>query len=64
MDALIQHSLKALSASMQDGDLTSKNCSVATVGVDTPFTIIEDQDLEPHVAALKEQEDAGAGKQI
>jgi 20S proteasome subunit alpha 6 len=61
LDALIQHSLKALSASIQDkdGELTSKNSSVAIVGVDTPFTVIEDAALQPHITALKEQEDAG-----
>ncbi len=63
LDALIQHSLKALSASIQDknGELTSKNSSVAIVGVDTPFTVIEDAALQPHITALKEQEDGGAG---
>ena len=34
----------------------------AIVGSDVPFTILDDEDLEPHVAIIKDQEDGGAGK--
>ena len=46
---------------MTEGDLTAKSCTVGIVGVDTKFTILSDEDLEPYVAAMKEAEDAPAG---
>ena len=54
---------QAISASMTDGDLTATSCTVGFVGADSSFTILSDADLEPHVAAMKEAEDAPAGKQ-
>lgn len=61
LDELIRHALQALSAALQDGELTSKNCSVAVVGAGLPFTLLEDDLLEPHIAGLKEEEgDGGA----
>ena len=45
VDGLIQHALKAIDASMQDGELTKDNCTVAIVGKDMPFTILESQQL-------------------
>ena len=38
------------SSSLQDGELTSKNCSIAVVGAGLPFTLLEDDLLEPHIA--------------
>jgi hypothetical protein len=32
VDELVRHGLKALANTLQDGELTSKNCSVAIVG--------------------------------
>ena len=32
------------------------------MGSDVSFTILDDEDLEPHVAIIKDQEDGGAGK--
>ena len=58
-DELVRHALQALHASLQDGDLTSLNCSVAVVGPDQAFTIFEGEALEPFVAAVRE-EDGGA----
>ena len=46
---------------MSEGDLTATSCTVGFVGADSSFTIISDADLEPHVAALKDAEDAPAG---
>ena len=34
----------------QDGELTDKNCSVAVVGKDLPFTLLEDEALAPYIA--------------
>ena len=33
----------------QDGELTDKNCSVAVVGKGMPFTLLEDEALEPYI---------------
>ena len=43
---------------MTDGELTKDNVSVALVGAGTPLTLLEDAELEPHLAALR---DEGAG---
>eukprot|EP00877_Chromochloris_zofingiensis_P004340 jgi/Chrzof1/13907/Cz08g17010.t1 len=58
LDELIQHGLKALAATLSDGELTKLNCSVAIVGKDTSFVILEDDDMEPYVTLLKEDENA------
>lgn len=41
VDGLVQHALKALEASLQDGELTTENCTIAVVGKDLPFAILE-----------------------
>jgi len=40
-DELIKHALKALQSSIQDGELTAENCTVAVVDKETPFTVLE-----------------------
>jgi len=42
----------------QDGDLTNKNCAVAVVGEDMPFTVLEGDALESYLVSLHE-DDAG-----
>ncbi len=59
-DELVRHALQALHASLQDGDLTSLNCSVAVVGPDQAFTILEGEALEPFVAAVRDEDGAEA----
>lgn len=54
-DALIDHALRALAASLQDGELSAANATVAVVGKDVPFTILEGTDLEPFLDALREE---------
>lgn len=61
LDTLINHALQALHASLQDGDLTEQNCSVAIVGKDVAFTILEDESLAPYIAVIKESEEGGGG---
>ena len=70
LDELIQHGLRALEASIQDGELTTKNCTIAMVGKDLPFTIKEEDALKEFIDALKEgdtgmaeAEEAGEGAQ-
>ncbi|BDA47145.1 Proteasome subunit alpha type-1 [Coccomyxa sp. Obi] len=58
VDALLQHSLKALSASVTEDELSAANTAVALVGQGTPFTILEGDALKPYLAALKADEDA------
>jgi len=51
---------QALSASVTDGELTKDNVSIALVGAGTPLTLLEDAELEPHLAALRDDPRAGA----
>jgi len=60
VDTLISHGLQALSASLQEGELTKENCTLGIVGADMQFTLIEGEALLPYLAALKE-EDIGDG---
>jgi 20S proteasome alpha/beta subunit len=57
MDDLICHTLKALHATIQDGDLNERNCSVAVVGKGQPFTILEGESLGPFLATVLEEEE-------
>lgn len=61
LDELVKHALHALQASLQDGELTDKNCSVSVVGKDTTFTLLEEDALAPYITAVKEEEPAAAG---
>ncbi|GMH44750.1 hypothetical protein BSKO_12702 [Bryopsis sp. KO-2023] len=58
VEELIQHGLKSLESSIQDGELDTNNCSIAVVGKDMPLTVIEGDDLLPHIELLKNA-DAG-----
>eukprot|EP00244_Chara_vulgaris_P003185 TRINITY_DN1571_c0_g1_i3.p1 TRINITY_DN1571_c0_g1~~TRINITY_DN1571_c0_g1_i3.p1 ORF type:complete len:307 (+),score=58.71 TRINITY_DN1571_c0_g1_i3:111-1031(+) len=71
---LIRHALLAVKESIQDGELTSKNCSVAVVGkalgggkgggggaIDK-FTILEDADIQPYIDMLDAEELPTAGQ--
>lgn len=53
MDALIQHALKALQASLAEGDLKKESVSVAVVGSGLSLTMLEDDAIEQHITALK-----------
>lgn len=59
MDELVQHGLRALAATLSEGELTKLNVSVAIVGKGAPFVVLEDDDVEPYVLMLKAEEDAG-----
>jgi 20S proteasome subunit alpha 6 len=50
---LIQHALQAIRGCLQgDQELSADNISVAIVGVDQPFKIIEGKDLQPYVCTV------------
>ncbi|GLI62227.1 hypothetical protein VaNZ11_004824 [Volvox africanus] len=56
LDELVQHGLRALQSSLSEGELTDANSSVAVVGKDLNFTILEDEAVQPYITALKEDE--------
>lgn len=49
MDELVKHGLRALAATLSEGELTKLNVSVAIVGKGAPFVVLEDDDVEPYV---------------
>ena len=55
VDALINHGLQALSASLQEGELTKENCTVGVIGLDMAFSLLEGNDLVPYLTALKDE---------
>ena len=53
LDELIRHGLVALRDTLQQGTgLDNKNCSIAVVGIDRPFEIIEGSSLDPYLSML------------
>ena len=53
VDELIGHGLRALSASVSDGELTPENCTVAVVGKGLSLVLLEGDALKPHIDSLK-----------
>mmetsp|Transcript_39957 Transcript_39957/g.55543 ORF Transcript_39957/g.55543 Transcript_39957/m.55543 type:complete len:277 (+) Transcript_39957:80-910(+) len=53
LDELVQHALLALKESCTEGDLNSKNCSLAIVGVDRNLEILEDEDIQPYIRKME-----------
>eukprot|EP00210_Caulerpa_lentillifera_P006121 g5848.t1 len=66
LDGLIRHGLKALESSIQEGELNAENCTVAVVGKDMPFTLIEGDALLTHITAARDEdvEMADAGEAV
>lgn len=53
-DDLIKHALKALAASLStDTELDTKSASIAIVGKDTPYTLIEGADLQKYLDEIE-----------
>ncbi|KAL3671878.1 hypothetical protein V7S43_002546 [Phytophthora oleae] len=65
-DELIHHTLQGARGCLQgDQELTANNVTIAVVGVDQPFKIIEGAELQPYIDAVevsdvKEDEDGDA----
>lgn len=58
MDDLIKHAVKSLAASLAgDSELDSKNASVAVVGLNTPFTVIEGPEIQKYLDAVTVEAD-------
>ena len=56
IDDLIKHSLKALSVSLAgETELDTKSASIAVVGADTTFKIIEGDKLQTYLDAVEEE---------
>ena len=51
-DELVRAGLRALAATLAEGELDSKNATVAVVGEGTPFTVLEGEDLLPFLEAI------------
>ena len=51
-DELVRAGLRALAATLAEGELDSKNATVAVVGEGTPFTVLEGEDLLPVLEAI------------
>lgn len=59
-DELVKHGLKALAATLGDGaELSKANVTVALVGPEGTFVVLEDDDVEPYVDMVKREEDEG-----
>lgn len=56
LDGLIRHGLKALEASIQEGELNAENCTVAVVGKDMSLTVLEGEDLMAHIIAARDED--------
>jgi 20S proteasome subunit alpha 6 len=55
LDELIRHGLIALRDTLQQGtELDNKNCSIAVVGINQSFEIIEGTSLDRYLNILKE----------
>eukprot|EP01083_Nonionella_stella_P304316 1056916_1 len=54
-DELIKHALKALKGCSED-ELTPSNCQIAFIAKDAPFTILEEDSLEPFVDEVNQEE--------
>ncbi|KAJ3324645.1 Proteasome subunit alpha 1 [Boothiomyces sp. JEL0866] len=58
LEELITHGLKSLRDTLQsDKTLTIENCSIAYVGVDQEFTIVEGEKLQPYIDLLNGTQD-------
>jgi 20S proteasome subunit alpha 6 len=54
VDDLIKHALKALSASLSnDTELDSKSATIAVLGLNTPYKLVEGSDLQPYLDAIE-----------
>eukprot|EP01038_Epipyxis_sp_PR26KG_P010396 gene10396-13964_t len=59
LDDLIKHALKALASSLSgDVELDSKSASIAIVGVDKPFEIIEGDNIQKYLDAIEVEGEA------
>jgi 20S proteasome subunit alpha 6 len=54
LDELIRHALRALRDTLPNEiELSTKNCSLAIVGKDLPFTIFDDEKIKPYLDSIE-----------
>ncbi|KAJ1981934.1 Proteasome subunit alpha type-6 [Dimargaris cristalligena] len=64
LDQLVKHGLRALRDTLpQDKQLDTLNCSIAYVGKDQPFTMIEGDDVKPYLDQLDSDDTSDAPSQ-
>mmetsp|Transcript_10337 Transcript_10337/g.19315 ORF Transcript_10337/g.19315 Transcript_10337/m.19315 type:complete len:280 (+) Transcript_10337:2570-3409(+) len=62
-DDLIMHALRSLAGCVSgDDDLTKENASIAIVGKDEEFTLLEEEDLQPYLDRLELEGGNGGGE--
>ena len=54
-EELIRHALFAVKESLQDEELSITNCSVAVLGIDEPFQILDVKTLQSFIDGLEEK---------
>lgn len=54
-DELLNHALQALKSVSANKGLTSKSVTLAFVGKNVPFTLLEDDDVRPYLAGVMEE---------
>lgn len=63
-EQLIRHALRALRDTLvSDVELTVKNCSLAIVGKGEELSILDEDDITPHLEGLDQEERRGARKE-
>lgn len=61
-DDLIMHALRSLAGCISgDDELTKENASIAIVGKDEEFTLLEEEDLQPYLDRLELEGGNGGG---
>lgn len=61
-DELICHALFAVKESLQDEELSISNCSVAVLGIDDPFHLLDLKTLQGFIDGLEEKKEEGLGE--
>lgn len=56
-DELIRHALFAVKESLQEEELSTSNCSVAVLGIDESFHILDLQTLQSYIEAIEEKKE-------
>lgn len=63
LDDAIKHALRALRDTLPNEiELTTKNCSLGIVGLNTPFTIFDDERVKPYLDAIEGDTRGSAGQ--
>eukprot|EP00899_Mesostigma_viride_P005030 jgi/Mesvir1/14528/Mv05221-RA.1 len=64
LDELCKHALRAVKESCPDGTLTTSNCTLAYVGKDCAFKIVEGDDIKGYIDALSAEDEGTTGDEM